>query len=317
MWAKRYAKVCKKCNSHHIKKDGMMRGKQRYRCKDCGYVFQNKRRSTWHKTIVSKTLWHEYCFGKQTYEQLSLKYGKTKKTIQKILDTYTFTVEHVVWSKEVILLIDTTFFWDFGIMVFKESTTKKILHVKVVDNEKILYYKEWIWELQRQWWIIRAIVCDGRKWVLWGFGNIPTQMCMFHQEKIITKYLTKRPKLEANQSLRRLSLMLTKTDKESFTSLLEAWYARYQDFIQEKTYSEDRKRWHYTHKRTRSAYFSLKNNLKYLFIWYDYLWVLSIPNTTNWLEWIFGHIKVKVALHRWLKRERKIKLILSLLHWFK
>lgn len=62
-----------------------------------------------------------------------------------------------------------------------------------------------------------------------------------------------------------------------------------------------------------SAYFSLKNNLKYLFIRYDYIWQIDIPNATNWLKLIFGHIKAKVSLHRLLKKERKIKLILSLL----
>jgi hypothetical protein len=71
---------------------------------------------------------------------------------------------------------------------------------------------------------------------------------------------------------------------------------------------------HYLHNRTRSAYFSLKNNLQYLFVRYDNIWKIEIPNTTNWLEWVFGHIKAKVSLHRWLKKERKIKLILSLLY---
>jgi hypothetical protein len=70
----------------------------------------------------------------------------------------------------------------------------------------------------------------------------------------------------------------------------------------------------FVHKKTRSAYKSLKNNLKYLFTRYDYYWIIDIPNTTNGLEWFFGHIKAKISLHRWLKKERKIKLILALLY---
>jgi hypothetical protein len=54
--------------------------------------------------------------------------------------------------------------------------------------------------------------------------------------------------------------------------------------------------------------------LQYLFTWYDYYGLIDIPNTTNGLEWLFWHLKAKVSLHRWLKKERKIKLILSLLH---
>jgi hypothetical protein len=64
---------------------------------------------------------------------------------------------------------------------------------------------------------------------------------------------------------------------------LYEWYEKHQNFLKEKTYYENWK-WHYTHKNSRVAYRSLKNNLKYLFIWYDYMWKLDIPNTTNWLE---------------------------------
>jgi hypothetical protein len=66
------------------------------------------------------------------------------------------------------------------------------------------------------------------------------------------------------------------------------------------------KRWTLSIKKTRSAYKSFKNNLKYLFIWYNYYWIIDIPNTTNGLEWIFGHIKAKVSLHRWLKKREKL-----------
>lgn len=47
-------------------------------------------------------------------------------------------------------------------------------------------------------------------------------------------------------------------------------------------------------------------SIKYLFIWYDYIWKVDIPNTTNWLEWFFSHLKTKIRIHRWLKKERKM-----------
>jgi hypothetical protein len=71
---------------------------------------------------------------------------------------------------------------------------------------------------------------------------------------------------------------------------------------------------YYIHRKTRSAYFSLKRNLKYLFIYQEYLWELDIPNTTNGIESLFSHIKYKVNLHRWLRKDRKLKLICSLLN---
>jgi hypothetical protein len=286
-----------------------MRWKQRYKCKSCNYVFQNKTRT---KNIENSKLWKEYSLWKQTYQQLSDKYLKTKKTIQSKLDSYEIK-EKIILPWRVVILVDTTYFWDFWIMAFKDSRSWNILKAKIVVSEKVEDYKKWIEELEKEWWTIDAIVCDWKKGLLWWFSHIPTQMCNFHQSKIITKYLTKKPKLEANIKLRYLSKVLTNTDKESFTYWLNEWYEKYKDFLKERTYSENWK-WQYTHRKTRSAYNSLKNNLKYLFIRYDYIWTVKIPNTTNWLEWYFGHLKNKVSLHRWLKKERKIKLILFLLN---
>jgi hypothetical protein len=81
--------------------------------------------------------------------------------------------------------------------------------------------------------------------------------------------------------------------------------------LSEKTYWNDW-RYTYTHNRTRSAYFSLKNNLKYLFIYHDFI-DLWMPNTTNSLESTWWHVWWKLNNHRWLKRHRKEKLIMSLL----
>lgn len=309
MTNKSYQKRCKKCKSEEIKKDWFMRWKQRYKCKCCWYVFQNKTRA---KKIEIVQIWNDYCFWKQTYFQLSEKYWETIRTIQKKLDEFDF-VSPIVAPREIILLMDTTYFWELWIMAFKDYKNKKIINYKIVKNENNTDYKNWVKELIEKWWIIKAIVCDWRKWLLWWFPDIPTQMCNFHQIAIIRRYITKNPILEASIELKKITELLTKTDKESFTFWLQEWYEKYKDFLWEKGIWKDWK-YHYLHKRTRSAYFSLKNNLQYLFVRYDNIWQIEIPNTTNWLEWVFGHIKAKVSLHRWLKKERKIKLILSLLY---
>jgi hypothetical protein len=44
----------------------------------------------------------------------------------------------------------------------------------------------------------------------------------FHQTAIITRYLTRKPKLAAAQELRALVILLTKTDKKSFTGSVAA-----------------------------------------------------------------------------------------------
>lgn len=285
-----------------------MRWKQRYKCKSCWYVFQHKTRK---KNISINNLWNDYCFHKQTYSELSDKYWLSKKTIQKKLDDYTFISPQII-PREIILLIDTTYFWDIWIMAFKDYESKRIINYKIVKNENNKDYKDWIKELQDKWWTIKAIVCDWRKWLLTWFPDIPTQMCNFHQVAIIRRYITKTPKLEANKALKWITELLVQTDKETFEYFIELYWVVYKEFLSERMIWNNWKL-HYVHKRTRSAYNSLRNNLQYLFTWYDYIWKVEIPNTTNWLEWVFGHLKTKVTFHRWLKKERKIKLILSLL----
>lgn len=311
---KSYVKTCKICPSILIKKDGFKRWKQRYKCKDCGHVFQNKSRIRSTKQELISELWKKYSCGKQTYKQLSETSGFSMSKIQSLLDNYEFISPQVRPTK-IVLLMDTTYFWDIGVMVFKDSESKKIINFKLVVNENNYSYKQWVTELQQKWWEIQAIVCDGRRWLLWGFDAlwIPTQMCHFHQSAILRRYITKKPILQANKDLKELWALLTVTDKESFEYELEKYYEKYKDFLKERRLNSKWKL-EYIHTRTRSAYFSLKRNLKYLFCWYDYYWVIDIPNTTNALEWVFGHLKWKVSLHRWLKKERKIKLILSLLH---
>lgn len=307
---KSYQKICKKCSLRTVIKFWIKRWKQRYKCKSCNHIFVNQSRK---KKINSKLLWNDYVFWKQTYKQLSEKYNISVRSVQKLLDEYKLP-EIQVTPQEVVLLIDTTYFWDIWIMAFKDYYSKNILKFKLVKNENYASYLFWINELKQEWWKIKAIVCDGKRWLLWGFWDIPTQMCHFHQVQIVTRYITKKPRLQANKDLRDLSLLLTKTDKETFSYYLDLWYIQYADFICEKWIKEDWKGY-YIHKRTRSAYFSLKRNLKYLFTYYDYIWQIDIPNTTNWLEGFFSHLKTKVRIHCWLKKERKIKVILSLLIW--
>lgn len=56
-------------------------------------------------------------------------------------------------------------------------------------------------------------------------------MCNFHQVAIIRRYITKNPILEGNIELKRITELLTKTDKESFTFFLQEWYEKFKDFL--------------------------------------------------------------------------------------
>ena len=201
--------------------------------------------------------------------------------------------------------MDTTYFGrKYGIMVFRSYELKKNLYWKEISRETKQAYIDGIKELQFQWWKIRAIVCDWKRWLLWWFREIPVQMCLFHQQQIIRRYITKNPKLKANIELKEITSILGKIKEENMKLLLEDWDRKYKDFLREKNES-----WKYVHDRTRKAYRSLKDNLRYCYTFKRYEGEIEIPSTTNSLESTFGHMKQKVWLHRWLKKQRKLKLI--------
>jgi len=210
--------------------------------------------------------------------------------------------------------MDTTYFGrNFGVMVFRDYYKKINIHWKFVKYETVNEYINGINFLKKKSWEIKGIVCDGKRGLFTAFKEIPVQMCQFHQVAIVTRYITKRPKLEAGKELKQLILLLSKTDKESFIGGLKEWYTKWKKFLNEKTFNPETNRWHYTHKRLRSAYRSLKNNLPYLFTWYDYP-ELKMPNTTNSLEGTFSNLKIKLSVHSGLKEYRKKKVIDEILY---
>ncbi len=258
-------------------------------------------------------MYDDYSHHKQTYKELGRKHWLSSRTIQSYLDTQWLTRTRDTTPCEIILLIDTTYFGRIWLMLFKDATGKDILHYEIVPYETNEAYKKWVQLLQEQWWIIKAIVCDWRRWLLWWFSEIPTQMCHFHQEQIIRRYITKKPVLEANKELKDISNRIHRTDRQTLERELERWYNKHEKFLKEQWVTSTWRKYH-IHRRTRSAYLSLKRNLKYLFVYQDYYWKLDIPNTTNWVEAVFSHLKYKVNLHRGLRKDRKVKLILYLIH---
>ena len=208
--------------------------------------------------------------------------------------------------------MDTSYFGSLGVMVFRDSYRKENVLRKYVISERLEDYISGINQLQKDGWDILAIVCDGKRGLFSAFGKIPVQMCQFHQVAIITRYITKNPKLEAGKDLKKLMKLLTHTDKESFIGALEEWHLKWNNFLKEKTFNPETGTSQFTHRRLRSAYRSLKTNLPYLFTWYDHI-DLKIPNTTNSIEGMFSNLKTKVRVHAGLKKHRKMNLIDELL----
>jgi len=258
--------------------------------------------------LDEEQLWKEYVQGKQTYAQLAKKYACSARTIKRKLDSYSIKKEAKI-ARKVIVLMDTTY-WGrtFGVMLFKDAITKENLLKYYVKTETNSLYIHGIQELINKKFEVLAIVCDGRKGLLQSFKDIPVQMCQFHQKQIVVRYLTKKPKLQAAQELMNVLNLLTNTDKESFEGALGLWYEKWKEFLNERSINPLNNKTFYTHKKLRSAYRSLKNNLPWLFTWYDNT-KLDIPNTTNAIDGHFADLKNKLRNHNRLSISRKKKFI--------
>jgi hypothetical protein len=189
---------------------------------------------------------------------------------------------------------------------------KKNLYWKETATENKAVYEEARRFLEAAGFSIQAVVLDAKHGVKEVFSDLVVQICQYHQQQIVGRYLTSKPKTEAGLELKLLSDSLTNTNEKIFTGSLSAWHDKYQDFIKERTYKPDGKHWWYTHKRIRAAYRSLVTNLHYLFSYERYP-ELNIPNTNNSLEGYFSKIKRMLNNHNGLKSWRRYKIIETIL----
>lgn len=164
-------------------------------------------------------------------------------------------------------------------------------------------------ELLSLGYMINAVVIDGKRGLNTVFKGYPVQMCHFHQKKIVDRYITKNPKLEASIELQKTLTRLTKTTDSRFKNKLLNWHRRYEDFLNEMTVNYETGEATYTHYKLRAAYASLCSNLVYLFT-HKNLVGLSIPSTTNHLDGgKFSDLKNRIRVHRGLSKSLKKKVV--------
>lgn len=84
--------------------------------------------------------------------------------------------------------------------------------------------------------------------------------------------------------------------------------AKWLDYYDKRTFNPETGKPQYTHRRLRSAYRSLMNNLPYLFTYQKYPG-LGIPNTSNLIEGQFEHLKRLLGNHRRMNLTQKLKMI--------
>jgi len=255
-------------------------------------------------------------FGKQTLRELSEDSGYSRTQLQNIFHALP-AKEKMHNPRPINLVVDTTFFgskkaYQWGVTVFRDAQEKENLWWKFVTEERLSHYWEGKEYLGSLGYTFLSVTCDGFSGLVKLFSGIPVQFCHFHQKQIIRRYVTQHPREVVGHELLDLVSVLTYTTQPIFTHRLSLYIEKYRSFLNEMTPNLYSHKTLYTHKKLRSAIFSIQRNLPYLFTYQKYS-TPSIPPTTNTLEGHYSHIKDVVRIHRGLSLHLKQKMIHSIL----
>lgn len=259
-------------------------------------------------------MWSAYTFRRQTVHDPAQTTQLSERQIRRKLKSVPEPIISQPKTLEpTIVVLDTTYFNTYGVMVFRDPHEKRNLLWYFVREETNADYLCGLEELKQSGYTIRAVVCDGKKWLCEQISRIyPVQYCQFHLMKTVTRYLTRRPEWQAGQELRSLTMTLPRTTESAFRADLDQWLVRWTPFLIEKTVDLYTNRWHYTHRRIRGAYASIKHALPFLFTYQRFPdW--RIPNTTNTLDGSFSQLKQKIHVHRGLNIATQQKMVITIL----
>ena len=156
---------------------------------------------------------------------------------------------------------------------------------------------------------MKAIIIDGKRGLFKAFKDYPVQMCHFHQKKVIQRYITMHPRLEAGKDLQKIMYNLTSTTQTIFTNKLNNWHSKHKNFLAERTINPDSLKESFTHQKLVSSYKSLNKHLPYLFTYKNHK-EFKIHNTTNAIDGgVFSPMKKLLKIHNGFSKSLKLKIV--------
>jgi hypothetical protein len=212
-----------------------------------------------------------------------------------------------------VAVMDATKVGEEWIFVVRDPHKKENVYSKVVYFETTSCYQIAMQYLEERKFDVVAIVGDGKVAISWLFKGLPVQMCHFHMKQIIIRCITQNPILPAGIELLEIINRLTFSSEKEFTLLYTNWCEKWFEFLKEKSINPKTGRFSPTHRKLISARASIKRHLPFLFTFEKYPH-LNIPNTTNSLDGSFKKIKMSIGIHSGLSRNRKLKMIKTLLN---
>lgn len=300
---------CWACGSLDVIRWGERRGKQRFKCKSCDIFFTNtKPELSKRNRFVWFRKWIE---GKQTISQLVIQSSYSERSLKRYF--YQYLKNYPTWnirpSDRLNLLIDGTYFKNkLCLILYRDNNVKATQLYRLSDGEWESELIEDLENLLSLGIVIESVTCDGLSNILKAVkrsspGTV-IQRCLAHIQRDVLIWLTKRPQSQAGFELREIAKKLHLIDDKNkwgyWVVEMIRWYEQHHDFVNEKSYVPETKRYWFTHRSVRKSFIHIKRALPDMF---HYLDNPKIPKTTNGLESFFGHLKQNISLHRGLSKE--------------
>lgn len=293
---------CPVCGSSHTVKNGKRKGKQVYKCADCGYQFRNS------SVPDDLQLWKLYQDNKQTVKELAEQLDVSESTIKRRLRNVSIEWEQPQLSGGGFVHLDATYWGhNWGIMLALDDGTGNVLYLEFIKNETNADYEAAVRSIVERDYEIKGLIIDGKQSLFSIFSDYKIQMCQFHMKQITRRYLTLNPRLKAARALNDLMNTLTSASQVTFEQNYKAWKEEWKDMLHRRTQLKSGKT-QYTHKRLRSAMHSIDFYLPYLFT-YQMAACEGMPNTNNKIEGTFTDLKKNLNNHSGMTEENRKRFI--------
>jgi hypothetical protein len=258
--------------------------------------------------VSEGVLWNAYLQEKQTISELSGRYGMSVSTIKRRLQGIRREWVQPSLSGEGFVHLDVTYWGrSFGVLLALDSQTGIPLYMAFVRSETVKDYVDAVSSMEERDYSIRGLIIDGKQSLFRTFSEYRVQMCQFHMQQIVRRYLTLSPRMLASRELKELVGRLHKADEADFKRDYQEWKEKWKDTIGHKSLHKDGKM-HYTHQRLRAAMNSLNFYLPYLFT-YQREDCKGMPNTNNKIEGTFTDLKKNLNNHSGLTIENRKRFI--------
>jgi hypothetical protein len=300
---------------------GIQSGKQRYKCKDCGLLFQ------WDNDSVkdaNRFVWFKkWIIERQVYRYLIRDSGMSTSSIQRLFKRFLSQAPEVQikLKHKTHLLIDGSYFPNgLCLILYYDHDIRYVQLYRNTTEEKFKEIYEDLLNLKKMGVDVYSVTCDGHKAILKAirkaYPQALLQRCLVHIKRQVKNYLSSRPQTIQAIELLKISNQITaiKTQEQCGLWLLtfKGWCDQHEQYVKQKSFNEASSRYWYTHKNLHGAYTLLLKAIPDMF---HYLNDPEIPYTTNRLENYFGHLKDKLTLHRGLRLKAKREFIKWYLHF--